>query len=148
MTRIVLFLCTGNYYRSRFAEEMFNHLARRIALPWTATSRALAIEKGTWNIGPISPHTRLALQQRNIALPDPVRGPVGCVNEDMASADRIIALAESEHRPYVAERHPAWVDRVEYWQVADLDRTSADDALRRIEQHVRELIASLRVGNV
>jgi hypothetical protein len=23
----VLFLCTGNYYRSRFAEELFNHRA-------------------------------------------------------------------------------------------------------------------------
>ena len=24
MSRSVLFLCTGNYYRSRFAEELFN----------------------------------------------------------------------------------------------------------------------------
>ena len=24
---VVLFLCSGNYYRSRFAEHLFNHLA-------------------------------------------------------------------------------------------------------------------------
>ena len=25
--KVVLFLCTGNYYRSRYAEEMFNLIA-------------------------------------------------------------------------------------------------------------------------
>ena len=34
----VLFLCTGNYYRSRYAEELFNHLARGENLPWRASS--------------------------------------------------------------------------------------------------------------
>jgi protein-tyrosine phosphatase len=144
MNQTILFLCTGNYYRSRFAEEVFNHLARQLNLPWTAGSRALAIEKGARNIGPISPHTRLALQQRNIPLPHPLRGPIGCGEQDMASADRIIALKESEHCPYIAERHPAWVDRVEYWHIDDLDRATADEALPRIEEHVRELIASLK----
>jgi len=27
--KTVLFLCTGNFYRSRFAEEVFNHLSPR-----------------------------------------------------------------------------------------------------------------------
>jgi len=30
MERTVLFLCTGNYYRSRFADELFNHKAAAI----------------------------------------------------------------------------------------------------------------------
>ena len=46
MPRTVLFLCTGNYYRSRFAEELFNDSARRAGLDWTATSRGLALELG------------------------------------------------------------------------------------------------------
>jgi protein-tyrosine-phosphatase len=35
----VLFLCTGNYYRSRFAEELFNHHADRAGLNWIAQRR-------------------------------------------------------------------------------------------------------------
>lgn len=50
----VLFLCTGNYYRSRFAEEFFNHWAEQYVLNWLARSRALAIERGKVNVGPIS----------------------------------------------------------------------------------------------
>ena len=38
----ILFLCTGNYYRSRYAEEIFNHQAGRDGLAWHAFSRAVA----------------------------------------------------------------------------------------------------------
>ena len=41
-TNRVLFLCTGNYYRSRYAEEIFNHQAGRDGLGWRAFSRAVA----------------------------------------------------------------------------------------------------------
>lgn len=53
----ILFLCTGNYYRSRFAEHFFNDLARQQQLKWFADSRGLAIERGIHNVGPISSHT-------------------------------------------------------------------------------------------
>lgn len=59
--RTVLFLCTGNYYRSRFAEEIFNARAAALGLDWRAESRALAIERGKNNVGPISPLVRSAL---------------------------------------------------------------------------------------
>ena len=42
-TARVLFVCTGNYYRSRFAEAVFNHLAAARGLPWRAVSRGLAV---------------------------------------------------------------------------------------------------------
>jgi hypothetical protein len=40
----ILFLCTGNYYRSRFAEILFNWHARQRGLRWTADSRGLALD--------------------------------------------------------------------------------------------------------
>ena len=50
----LLFVCTGNYYRSRFAEHLFNALAAQAGLPWRAESRGLAIEFGAHNVGPMS----------------------------------------------------------------------------------------------
>jgi protein-tyrosine phosphatase len=44
--KTILFLCSGNYYRSRFAEEQFNHHAELAGLDWVAQSRGLALE--TW----------------------------------------------------------------------------------------------------
>lgn len=38
--KAVLFLCTGNYYRSRFAECLFNSVAGKMGLLWAATSGA------------------------------------------------------------------------------------------------------------
>src|SRR4051812_49853681 len=49
--KTVLFLCTGNYYRSRFAEALFNSVAVRMGLPWRASSRGLALERGAGNVG-------------------------------------------------------------------------------------------------
>ena len=50
----VLFLCTGDYYRSRFAEVLFNSVAGKMGLPWRASSRGLALERGVNNVGPMA----------------------------------------------------------------------------------------------
>ena len=52
--KIILFLCTGNHYRSRFAEILFNFVAGRMGLPWKAFSRGLALERGVNNVGPMA----------------------------------------------------------------------------------------------
>ena len=79
MSRTVLFLCTGNYYRSRYAEELFNDLARSAGLGWTAASRGLAVEElGRWNVGPVSAHTRHAAGRADPRAAGVLRGgPVG-----------------------------------------------------------------------
>ncbi|WP_372478273.1 arsenate reductase/protein-tyrosine-phosphatase family protein [Nostoc mirabile] len=57
----ILFLCTGNYYRSRFAEHLFNWLATKQGLDWQADSRGLALERGINNVGAISRYALEAL---------------------------------------------------------------------------------------
>ena len=37
----VLFVCSGNYYRSRLAEILFNHEAAAAGLAWESGSRGL-----------------------------------------------------------------------------------------------------------
>jgi protein-tyrosine phosphatase len=144
MTRSILFLCTGNYYRSRFAEELFNHLAQQHKLNWVSTSRALAIELGIFNHGPMSRHTMAELASRKIPLAEPVRHPMQVSEEDLAAATRVIALKEAEHRPYLAARYPDWPDRVEYWHIHDLDQSTPAQALSEIAEKVTALVESLR----
>ena len=64
--RKVLFLCSGNYYRSRYAEELFNHHAREVDLAWAAFSRGLAEKGSTENVGPMSRFALAALQAKTI----------------------------------------------------------------------------------
>jgi protein-tyrosine-phosphatase len=52
--KTVLFLGTGNYYRSRFAEVLFNSVADRTDLPWEASCRGIALVRGVNNLGPMA----------------------------------------------------------------------------------------------
>src|SRR5215469_14268030 len=65
VTKKVLFICTGNFYRSRFAEAVFNFHADKRMLPWEACSRGLAIH---WADGFLSPFTAAALSERQIPI--------------------------------------------------------------------------------
>jgi protein-tyrosine phosphatase len=141
--RKVLFLCSGNYYRSRFAEILFNNLAAKSGLNWEASSCGLVVDIPNGNIGPISPHTVDALTARAILLAEEHRVPVQATAEDLATADLIIAVKEGEHRPMLARRFPGWEDQAEYWQVHDLDLAHAYEALTAIEDHVHNLIQCL-----
>ncbi len=139
--REVLFICTGNYYRSRFAEAVFNHVARRDGLPWRAFSRGLAIHLAEGNL---SRHTGAALDERGI---DPSHtGPtrVSLTEEDLARAHRIVALKRDEHHAMMLAQFPSWADRITYWAVHDLDAAEPAQALAEIEILVAELIRETR----
>lgn len=137
----ILFLCTGNYYRSRFAEIYFNWQASQRGLPWTAESRGLALDG--CNYGPISRHTLSHLQRKGIASNDDPRFPVQVCEADLAAADHIVAVKEAEHRPLVENRFPEWTDRIEYWHVHDLDCATSDDAMPHLESEVLRLVERL-----
>ncbi len=139
----ILFLCTGNYYRSRFAEHLFNALAKKNGLDWQADSRGLALERGVNNVGAMSRYAVEALNERLMILSPEERLPQPASREDFQTADRVIVLDELEHRPLMLERFPQWLDTVEYWLVHDIERTSAPDALGQIEINIQKLIGEL-----
>jgi len=140
----VLFLCTGNYYRSRFAEELFNARACEAGLDWRAESRALAIERGKENVGPISPLVRSALAELGLIPAGAERFPASCTPADFESADLIIALSDAEHRPLILERYADWHARTEFWDVEDVGVISSQVALPAIQDRVEALIAELK----
>jgi len=144
--KTVLFLCTGNYYRSRYAEELFNHGAVRIGLTWRAQSRGLAIERGLNNIGPLSQYALEGLRDRGLVAHGGDRFPEQCTVIDLEGASHIVALYEPEHRPLLRERFSGWEKRVEYWQVADVEVVSPKIALGVIDRQIDALFARAAVS--
>ena len=136
----LLFLCTGNYYRSRLAEELFNHRAPPAGLRWIARSRALAIERGIGNVGSLAPFVIRALEERGLVARGANRPPQQCTITDLEAADRIVALNEIEHRPLLLERFPGWEQRVEYWHVGDVGVALPAAALNSIENEIQLLL--------
>jgi protein-tyrosine phosphatase len=139
--RRMLFLCTGNYYRSRFAEIFFNSLSQQRGLGWQAESRGLALDG--CNHGAISHHTVARLEKRGIQSDQLDRSPLPVCEADLAAADCIIAIKEAEHRPLVESRFPDWRERIEYWQVHDLDCATPDQAMPHLEREVARLVERL-----
>jgi protein-tyrosine phosphatase len=139
----LLFLCTGNYYRSRYAEELFNYRAARTGLRWMAQSRGLAIERGTNNIGPLSQVALEALEKHGWTARGAHRLPQQCAVIDLEAANHIVAMDESEHRPLMAERFPNWESRTEYWHVGDVEVVLPTIALSSIDDQIAVLLKRL-----
>jgi protein-tyrosine phosphatase len=137
----VLFLCTGNYYRSRLAEALFNHAAAQRGLAWRAFSRGLATHLAP--PGGLSPVTTAELQRRGIpfSMTSPV--PQQVSEADFQRAARVIAVKELEHRPLMADLHPARENQITYWQVHDLDFSPPEEGVAGIEANVNALLAEL-----
>ena len=70
--KTVLFLCTGTYYRGRFAEVLFNSVAGKMGLAWRASSKGLALERGVNNVGPMAASAVQALEALGIRAADAV----------------------------------------------------------------------------
>jgi protein-tyrosine phosphatase len=142
--KTLLFLCTGNYYRSRFAEVLFNSQAAVSGLPWRAESRGLAIEFGVHNIGPMSADVLRRLQALGVPAGAYLRLPLQLAEADLERADLVVALKEAEHRPLLRERFPPWEGRVRFWHIHDTDAGTVAEALAGIEREVKALVARLR----
>jgi len=139
MPNTILFICTGNYYRSRYAEILFNHLTAQKQLNWQADSRGLEANTGQ-NIGPISTFTVKHLAQQGILLKEPIRFPIQLEEKDLQEAGLIIAVNRVEHQPMMQKYFPAWAEKITYWDVADLDITDSENALSAIERSINLLI--------
>ena len=139
----VLFICTGNYYRSRFAEALFNFEAERQGLEWSAYSRGLRI-----HLAPdeISPFTEETMMTHRIPRDYTALEPRALHETDLASATLVIALKRAEHFPFMLQDFPNWAARIDYWSVHDLDVEEPETALPQIEQNVHDLITNLRSG--
>lgn len=139
----VLFICTGNYYRSRYAEILFNHTALDYQLGWTSFSRGF---QESTREAPISPHAMARLQDKRI-LANHIRYPIKLNPSDLALAHRIILMDEQEHKPMLESQFSEWSDYVEYWNIQDVEFEEPVSALDRLERKIDLLIGRLESEN-
>ncbi len=122
----VLFVCSGNYYRSRLAELLFNHYAESESAPWSARSRGL-LERTAYR--GLSHSAIKYLEGRNLAhLADEPRDPRPLRFDDLERFDLIIGLSRDEHEGMLLTRfgqiprHLAKQGKLRYWNIDDLPR--------------------------
>lgn len=139
----VLFICTGNYYRSRYAELLFNYTAKQYQIGWASFSRGF---QESTREAPISPHAISRLYEKNI-FPGQIRFPIKLSTSDLALAQRVILLDETEHRPMMESQFAEWSDCVEYWNIKDVEFESPVSALDKLERQVDMLIGRLESEN-
>ena len=140
----VLFLCTGNFYRSRYAEAWFNYHAPRSGLHWRAASRGFRPHLSEVSL---SSHACERLGEHSIPRSFTRRVPTRLSATDLTEASLVIAMLESEHRPLIRGQFPRWEDRVRYWNIHDIDSDSPHFALPLIEAEVEKLIGQLLAGH-
>jgi protein-tyrosine phosphatase len=137
----VLFLCTGNYYRSRFAEVFFNWSTERHGILWRAESRGLQLDPA--NLGPMSSHTVARLHRLGIPMDRYKRLPIAVSHRDFEVAHHVVAIKQTEHRPMLERMFPMWLERVEFWEIHDLDCIGPEETIPQLEDEVMELIDRL-----
>ncbi len=120
----VLFLCTGNYYRSRLSELLFRYHAERAGLNWQSDSKGLLRRTAHQGLSPCAVRylERVGLAEM-AALP---RQPEVASLDDLLRVKLVVALNRDEHGPLLRERFghvPVQLEqagRLRYWNVFDI----------------------------
>lgn len=120
----ILFVCSGNYYRSRLAEILFNHEAAAAGLAWEAESRGLL---DTRELKGLSENSKAYLKMVELDhLAANPRDPISMTVEDLTEADLVVAMCRTEHRPMMEQKFLALAKalhkggRIRYWNIYDI----------------------------
>lgn len=76
-------------------------------------------------------------------MPEPRRFPIELTEADLVAAGHCVAVKRAEHWPLVETKFPAWLDRIEFWHIDDIDCAAPEAALAVLEREVVGLAARL-----
>ena len=137
----VLFVCTANIFRSRFSEEVYNHLVSQKNIPSKAFSAGLKV--GVYRTRKIY---RKALEQLDHLDIKPIRKNELSVHVDdlsLSDFNVIICMDEKEHKPMVKVNQKLKYIDVKYWNIVDEPKVSSDISLPNCYRKVEKLVSQI-----
>ena len=137
----VLFVCTANIHRSRFAEEVFNHLAKKGDSVHQAFSAGLRV--GDYSFRTIYYPALDNLKKFNITPHRPSAHSMHIDDVDLSEYGRIICMDEGEHKPMVLANPNLKNDLFEYWNIIDEPKVKSELSLPKCFQRVESLLSDL-----
>lgn len=136
------FVCMGNYYRSRLAEELALHYSKELGVAIDVDSGGLSDIEHSQNPGPIAKATLRYLEEKKIIPISAKRYPKRVAREDVFGADLVILTDEDEQKRLFMQEFPDFNGKIVGW----LARDQIDDPFLQtpnlIDKHVQALIKS------
>jgi protein-tyrosine phosphatase len=142
----ILFVCTGNYYRSRYAQACFNLKAQETQLGWKAVSRGFALKPGRKGISPLAAQE---LSKRGVPEALYHGDPEPLTEADLNTSDYIVLMDEAEHRPMIEQGFPKRDDhKIHYWKIPDYPSMTAPAACAAMSENIDHLLKELAAQTV
>ena len=124
----LVFVCTGNYYRSRFAEFYFNLLCDSFSIKTTVSSRGFEVELSDYvtdkfgqphplTMLEIKKHSNYISEQRFSFYRNKVREPM--TQLDFDNNDFIVIMDKDEHEKYLSD-YNFNSEKIVFWEEQDV----------------------------
>jgi protein-tyrosine phosphatase len=130
----VLFVCTGNSFRSPVAEALLKKLRNDLEVE----------SAGTQPASKIASNAKILLEEED-ALEDLKERPEGIEQKDLKEYNLIVTMKE-HHKNEILQRYPQVKDKIRVWEIEDpiylpsgLDR----EVMQEIKKKVAELAKSM-----
>ena len=134
----ILFVCTANIFRSRFSEEVYNHLAANMNLSSQAFSAGLMV--GHYKTRTIYAPALKQLKLLNIIPKRKDELSIHINDLDLKQFDQVICMDKSEHQPMVRKNKNLTNLNIEYWDIVDEPLVSRDISLPQCYTRVEKLV--------
>jgi protein-tyrosine-phosphatase len=131
----ILFVCTGNSYRSPVADALLKKVRGDLEVE----------SAGTHPAHMIAPNAKKFLKKEN-ALKNLKGAPEGIDQKNLEKYDLIIAMKQN-HKNEILGRYPQMEDRIQVWNIDDpiyLPYGSDKEVFEEIKQKVLELAESIK----
>ncbi|MCW3993654.1 MAG: low molecular weight phosphatase family protein [Candidatus Bathyarchaeota archaeon] len=130
----ILFVCTGNSFRSAVAEALLKKIRGDIHVESTGTQPA----------SKIASNAKRLLEEEG-ALENLKEGPEGIEQKNLEEYDLIVVMKE-HHKNEILQRHPQVKGKILVWDIDDsiyLPAGSDREVLQEIKRRVEELAESI-----